>query len=66
LFMEKIYFCFTFFLSTKLTFIQDHVLLWEEKCAAILRPSLKVWSRGKGEILIILFNFRGLHCSLEI
>lgn len=64
--MEKIYFCFTFFLSTKLTFIQDCVLLWEKKCAAILSPSLKVRSRGKGEILIILFNFVGLHCSLEI
>lgn len=64
--MEKIYFCCTFFLSTKLTFIQDCVLLWEKKCAAILSPSLKVGSRGKGEILIILFNFVGLHCSLEI
>lgn len=64
--MEKIYFWFTFFLSTKLTFIQDHVLLWEKNCAAILSPSLKVRSRGKGEILIILFNFVGLHCSLEI
>lgn len=64
--MEKIYFCCTFFLSTKLTFIQDCVLLWEKKCAAILSPSLKAGSRGKGEILIILFNFVGLHCSLEI
>lgn len=59
-------FLFYFFLSTKLTFIQDRVLLWEKKCAAILSPSLKVRSRGKGEILIILFNFVGLSCSLEI